>query len=263
MHVSLPRTCPCGACRCRACAHHCRARARTATAAAHAVRAWHLRLPLTFSRCACVGRYVHGFDHFCEFVGNDIGKGNLSCFVTFLVRSLHTSLGRPPLLTSLGDTWQVLLSLLSTYVVVLSCWLVTTFFLPPDPEWHLLLVPWRLCVAGVVAALLGCSLYKCATSEVCAHHRGPTWSFSCLLVPSHAFSRLLTPSHAFSRLLTSSHAFSRLLTSSHAFSHSLTPAHTPSVTPSHALSRLLARPLTPSRTPSLPPSRRCARACCR
>ena len=50
-------------------------------------------------------------------------------------------------------------------MVVLSIWLVTTFFLPPDPEWHVLFVTWRLSLAAVVAALLGWSLYKCGTSE--------------------------------------------------------------------------------------------------
>ena len=29
-------------------------------------------------------RYVKGFDHYCEFVGNDIGRGNMYCFVCFL-----------------------------------------------------------------------------------------------------------------------------------------------------------------------------------
>ena len=42
--------------------------------------------------------YVRGFDHFCEFVGNDIGRGNLGCFVAFLV----------------------LLSTLATYVVLIG-----------------------------------------------------------------------------------------------------------------------------------------------
>ena len=30
-------------------------------------------------------RYVRSFDHFCEFVGNDIGSRNMPCFVGFLV----------------------------------------------------------------------------------------------------------------------------------------------------------------------------------
>ena len=41
---------------------------------------------------------LRGFDHFCEFVGNDIGRGNLGCFVAFLV----------------------LLSTLATYVVLIG-----------------------------------------------------------------------------------------------------------------------------------------------
>ena len=72
--------------------------------------------------------YVLGFDHFCEFVGNDIGKGNLSCFVPFLV----------------------LLATLSTYVVFFSTWVVCSYFTPPNAQWHLLLVPWRLAIAAVL-----------------------------------------------------------------------------------------------------------------
>lgn len=34
-------------------------------------------------------RYVRGFDHFCDFVGNDIGEGNMVFFVGFLL-SLST-----------------------------------------------------------------------------------------------------------------------------------------------------------------------------
>ena len=30
-------------------------------------------------------RYVRGFDHYCEFVGNDIGMANMPSFVAFLV----------------------------------------------------------------------------------------------------------------------------------------------------------------------------------
>ena len=92
-------------------------------------------------------RYVLGFDHFCEFVGNDIGRGNLSCFVTFLV----------------------LLALLSTYVVVLSSYLIFGLFLPPSPQpWHLLADPWRISLAITLVGLLCYALYKCASSETCS-----------------------------------------------------------------------------------------------
>ena len=89
-------------------------------------------------------RYVRGFDHFCEFVGNDIGKGNLPCFVTFLV----------------------LLSALSTYVVVLSAWLVADHLMPPLVEWHWLTDVWRIGLASAIVAILGWALYKCGASEV-------------------------------------------------------------------------------------------------
>jgi len=90
-------------------------------------------------------RYVRGFDHFCEFVGNDIGKGNLSCFVTFLV----------------------LLALLSTYVVLLSSWLTATLFMPPHPPWHLTPEWWRLGISGLLLAFLGYTLWNCSRSELC------------------------------------------------------------------------------------------------
>ena len=112
-------------------------------------------------------RYVHGFDHFCEFVGNDIGMGNLGGFVTFLV----------------------LLSVLCTYVVVLSGWQVYLMLMPPgaeaaggvapgmpglppqsdlQPHWHLLLAPWRLLIAATVIGTLAYAIVKCTGSEVCA-----------------------------------------------------------------------------------------------
>lgn len=101
-------------------------------------------------------RYVRGFDHFCEFVGNDIGKGNLGCFVTFLV----------------------LLSLLCTYVVVLSGWQVFLYLDPPEdadpglppepPQWHVLLAPWRVVLAGSLLCMFSYAIYKCATSDACS-----------------------------------------------------------------------------------------------
>lgn len=42
----------------------------------------HPGVEFTLSRDS--NRYVKGFDHYCEFVGNDIGTGNMPCFVTFL-----------------------------------------------------------------------------------------------------------------------------------------------------------------------------------
>ena len=120
-------------------------------------------------------RYVEGFDHFCEFVGNDIGRGNLGCFVSFLV----------------------LLSLLSTMVAVLSGWQVVAFF--ADGVWHVLAEPWcalffgvsffrrrcrfhvrrseplllrplrrRLIVAAVLVGSLVYGLVSCANSAVCS-----------------------------------------------------------------------------------------------
>jgi len=98
----------------------------------------------TFSRDT--SRYVKGFDHFCEFVGNDIGRGNLPCFVAFLV----------------------LLSTLSTFVVVTSSWEIVLMWLPPAPVYHIYHDVWRLVLAGFLVVLILWGLVKCWTSETCS-----------------------------------------------------------------------------------------------
>ena len=78
-------------------------------------------------------------------MGNDIGRGNLPCFVTFLV----------------------LLSLLSTYVVICSGWITILYWLPPSPEYHVLADPWRLSVAAAIVLLVSWGLRLCLGSESC------------------------------------------------------------------------------------------------
>ena len=56
-------------------------------------------------------RYVRGFDHFCEFVGNDIGGRNMGCFVGFLVS----------------------LALLAS-LLLLACVAATAVMWPPNPN---------------------------------------------------------------------------------------------------------------------------------
>ena len=90
-------------------------------------------------------RYVLGRDHYCEFVGNDIGKGNMGFFVSFLV----------------------LLSTLSTYVVVLSGYQVYLNLVPPTPEWRVLPDLWRMVLAAVLVALFAWGLRSCAKSPMC------------------------------------------------------------------------------------------------
>ncbi|KAL3931743.1 MAG: hypothetical protein SGPRY_001000 [Prymnesium sp.] len=97
----------------------------------------------TFSRDS--SRYVKGFDHYCEFVGNDIGKGNMYCFVLFLA----------------------VLALLSTYIVIFSCVGVYFLWTNPPPVWHTELAPWRIAAALLTLLLLFAMLRKCLTSEVC------------------------------------------------------------------------------------------------
>ena len=91
-------------------------------------------------------RYVQGFDHFCEFVGNDIGRGNLPCFVGLLLS----------------------LALLSTGVVAASTAYVYSMWFPPHQEWHVYLDWWRLLIALSLCALLVYGLIKCWGSEMCA-----------------------------------------------------------------------------------------------
>jgi hypothetical protein len=91
-------------------------------------------------------RYVRGFDHFCEFVGNDIGKGNIPCFVAFLL----------------------CLSVLATYVVIASGWEQLLLWTAPAPAYHLLPDWWRLGLAGLVIALVLWGLHACWTSDACA-----------------------------------------------------------------------------------------------
>lgn len=91
-------------------------------------------------------RYVKGFDHFCEFVGNDIGRGNLGCFVTFLV----------------------LLTTLATYVAISSGWDTVLLWLPPSPQYHLLTAVWRWVLAAVLVLLLAHLVFKCWKSDACA-----------------------------------------------------------------------------------------------
>ena len=38
-----------------------------------------------YQYCQDSNRYVRGFDHSCDFVGNDIGTGNMAYFVLFLL----------------------------------------------------------------------------------------------------------------------------------------------------------------------------------
>ena len=101
--------------------------------------------PDTHTLSRDTNRYVRGFDHFCEFVGNDIGKGNLGYFVGFLV----------------------LLSLFCSCIVIASGAYVVLMWQPP-PTWHLQLELWRVVLSATLAALLVWSLVKCWHSDLCA-----------------------------------------------------------------------------------------------
>lgn len=89
--------------------------------------------------------YVDGFDHFCEFVGNDIGKGNLGCFVTFLVS----------------------LAALSSFVVFLSTWQVLLNFTSVGHAWNLQHDVWRLLAGAVLLVFLIYAVDKCRSTDVC------------------------------------------------------------------------------------------------
>lgn len=91
-------------------------------------------------------RYVRGFDHFCEFVGNDIGRGNMPCFVAFLL----------------------LLACFSTYVVFACGLSFYLGWLPPPPTWHFSSDWTRYLVAVSLLVPVLWALRKCTKSEHCS-----------------------------------------------------------------------------------------------
>ena len=89
-------------------------------------------------------RYVGGFDHHCEFVGNDVGRGNMPCFVGFLL------------------TLGVLSGVLGALCVAVAArqWAGSDALrlAPLGPEWSVL---------GFVFFLVGGALYRCCGDDVC------------------------------------------------------------------------------------------------
>ena len=123
-------------------------------------------------------RYVRGFDHFCEFVGNDIGRGNLGCFVTFLV--LLSTLATYVVITSSWEEVQILPCPCHphfltqppapcTYTLPSPCaHAQVLMWLPPSPPYHILASPLRLTLAVGIIGLVLFALFKCWRSDQCA-----------------------------------------------------------------------------------------------
>ena len=100
--------------------------------------------PIEYVHSKDSSRYVRKLDHFCDFVGNDIGGDNLGCFVLFLIS----------------------LAVFSTYL--LACCVVYTALMYSPPRPALQLAPlslwWALALllmAAVVSALIKCSREDC------------------------------------------------------------------------------------------------------
>lgn len=86
-------------------------------------------------------RHIEGFDHYCQFLGADIGGGNLWSFKLLLV----------------------LLAVLSTYGVILMAWeLVTNFTM--RGVWHTRADQWRLSLMAAVLALFVYAVDVCRSS---------------------------------------------------------------------------------------------------
>jgi len=90
-------------------------------------------------------RYVREFDHFCDFVGNDIGGGNIPYFVSFLV--------------SIATLAAFLFTTCILYEVDL--------WLPPVPSREFVLNAWRVGAATVLLALVMLGSYRCTKAEAC------------------------------------------------------------------------------------------------
>jgi len=99
----------------------------------------------TYSYSQDSNRYVKDFDHFCDFVGNDIGGKNMPCFVSFLL--------------SIASLAVVLCFGCILYVIDME--------IGPPPSWYLDASPWRVTAAVIVFILVLFALSKLAKSEAC------------------------------------------------------------------------------------------------
>ena len=90
-------------------------------------------------------RYVRRFDHFCEFVGNDIGEQNMFCFVGLLVS----------------------LALLST-VLLASCMIALAVMWFGRSPMHFASEPLQYVLSGIALLLVVVLVRRCWASDTCA-----------------------------------------------------------------------------------------------
>mmetsp|Transcript_22246 Transcript_22246/g.71897 ORF Transcript_22246/g.71897 Transcript_22246/m.71897 type:complete len:327 (-) Transcript_22246:380-1360(-) len=98
-----------------------------------------------YSYCQDSNRYVRGFDHFCDFVGNDIGDGNMPFFVAFLLS----------------------LSAFASFLVGCCMLEVYDMSAPPGPSLHLEHNVLKELLACALLALVLACLRGCARSDAC------------------------------------------------------------------------------------------------
>jgi len=98
-----------------------------------------------YSYCQDSNRYVRGFDHFCDFVGNDIGEGNMPYFVGFL------------------------LSLASFATFLTACCVLSVYEMaaPPGPTLTLEHDPLKMTIALLLLVIVFFCFRGCARSEAC------------------------------------------------------------------------------------------------
>ena len=101
-------------------------------------------------------RYVRAFDHFCEFVGNDIGGRNMPCFVGFLVS------------LALFSTLLLGSCVIATAVMWLG-WQPEGATGPGPATLRFASEPWPYAVGGAVLLLLLLGLRSCwSSSDLCS-----------------------------------------------------------------------------------------------
>jgi len=98
-----------------------------------------------YAYCQDSNRYVRGFDHYCDFVGNDIGEGNMPYFVTFLLS----------------------LSATAAFLVVCCVLSVYDMSVPPGPSLHFENNGLKELFALLLLVLIFSCIRGCARSEAC------------------------------------------------------------------------------------------------
>ena len=98
-----------------------------------------------YTYCPDSNRYVAGFDHYCDFLGNDVGARNIPIFVAFLL--------------SIGC--------LAAYLVAISVLYVADMLSPPDASVHLVPSPPRLALAALILGLVLYTLHRCSRASYC------------------------------------------------------------------------------------------------